>query len=187
MPPRRRAAANAQSRITFGTQSRVTKPSTTPTTLHKGKDLDSKAPRTTDESASATPEPAQVVAPELSKPHITELAVRQPEPKQIRTPEEEQALKLSLKDLRKYWNEKEPEKDRDRPFRWHQGGVNLEEKILRNFDQSSQYGPCIGMNRTQRWRRAQKLGLNPPIEVLTVLLKGEDIDEISHMEALISR
>jgi DNA polymerase delta subunit 4 len=117
MPPRRRAAANAQSRITFGTQSRVTKPSTTPTTLHKGKDLASKAPRTTDQSASATPEPAQVVAPELSKPHITELAVRQPEPKQIRTPEEEQALKVSLKDLRKYWNEKEPEKDRDQPFR----------------------------------------------------------------------
>ncbi|KAJ5539571.1 hypothetical protein N7513_007903 [Penicillium frequentans] len=183
MPPRRRAAANAQSRITFGSQSRVTKPSTTPTTLHKGKNLDSTALQKADQSASATPEPENVVVPEPSKPLVTELAVRQPEPKQIQTAEEKQALKVSLKDLRKYWKDK----NSDEPPRWHQGGVNLEEKILRNFDMSSQYGPCIGMDRTQRWRRAHRLGLNPPIEVLTVLLKGEDITETSHMEALISR
>ncbi|KAJ6096424.1 hypothetical protein N7486_007170 [Penicillium sp. IBT 16267x] len=184
MPPRRRAAANAQSVLSFGSQSRVTKPSTTPTTLHKGKNLDSTAPRKADQSASATPEPEQVVPPELSKPHITELAVRQSEqPKQIQTAEEKQALKLSSKDLRKYWEEK----DSDKPVRFHQEDVSLEEKILRNFDLSSQYGPCIGLDRTQRWRRAQRLGLNPPIEVLTILLKSEDKTERSHMEALLSR
>lgn len=159
MPPRRRAAANAQSRITFGSQSRVTKPSTTPTTLHKGKDLDSTALRKADQSVSATPEPEQILTQEQSKPHITELAVRQPEPKRIQTAEEEQALKLPLKDLRRYWKGKH----RDDSFQCeygrtylpmsgtplticvttgHQEDVNLEEKILRNFDMSSQYGVC---------------------------------------------
>ena len=159
MPPRRRAAANAQSRITFGSQSRVTKPSTTPTTLHKGKNLDSTALRKADQSASATPEPEQIVAHEPSKPHITELAVRQPEPKQTQTAEEKQALKLSLKDLRKYWGEKHSGVAFQCEFGWtyspmsgnpltmcvttgHQEDVNLEEKILRNFDMSSQYGVC---------------------------------------------
>lgn len=33
--------------------------------------------------------------------------------------------------------------------------------------------PCIGMARMKRWVRANKLGLNPPIEVLAVLLKEE--------------
>lgn len=161
MPPRRRAAANAQSRITFGSQSRVTKPSTTPTTLHKGKNLDSTALQKADQSASATPEPEHVVVPEPSKPLVTELAVRQPEPKQIQTAEEKQALKVSLKDLRKYWKDKNSDEPPRCEFGWtgslmpgtsltlcvttgHQGGVNLEEKILRNFDMSSQYGVCDG-------------------------------------------
>lgn len=30
---------------------------------------------------------------------------------------------------------------------------------------SYKYGPCIGTTRMQRWKRAQSLGLNPPIEV----------------------
>jgi len=30
---------------------------------------------------------------------------------------------------------------------------------------SYKYGPCIGTTRMQRWKRAQALGLNPPIEV----------------------
>lgn len=33
--------------------------------------------------------------------------------------------------------------------------------------------PCIGIARIKRWKRAYDLNLNPPIEVLSVLLKGE--------------
>ena len=33
----------------------------------------------------------------------------------------------------------------------------------------------MGISRTQRWKRANSLGLNPPIEVLAVLMKEEDI------------
>jgi DNA polymerase delta subunit 4 len=33
--------------------------------------------------------------------------------------------------------------------------------------------PCIGIARIKRWRRANKLNLHPPIEVLAILLKDE--------------
>lgn len=34
--------------------------------------------------------------------------------------------------------------------------------------------PCIGIARMKRWTRANKLNLNPPIEVLAVLLREEE-------------
>lgn len=49
----------------------------------------------------------------------------------------------------------------------------MNEKILRHFDLSSQYGPCIGIPILRRWKRAYGLGLNPPIEVLAVLLQEQ--------------
>ncbi|KAK6531532.1 hypothetical protein TWF281_008327 [Arthrobotrys megalospora] len=55
----------------------------------------------------------------------------------------------------------------------HQEGLTEYEKILRHFDLSSQYGPCVGVSRFKRWGRAERLGLEPPIEVLAVLLKSE--------------
>jgi len=42
--------------------------------------------------------------------------------------------------------------------------------ILRVFDLSYEYGPCIGMSRLQRWERAEALGLNPPVAVKDILL-----------------
>ncbi|MCJ1291861.1 hypothetical protein MMC34_003408 [Xylographa carneopallida] len=54
----------------------------------------------------------------------------------------------------------------------HQQGLSVEEKLLREFDLSSQFGPCVGIARTKRWKRADALGLNPPLEVLAVLLKA---------------
>lgn len=86
----------------------------------------------------------------------------------------------------------------------------MEEKILRHFDLSSQYGVCyfnlskiirlrkshlmpghsvqpsIGIARVKRWRRANMLKLNPPIEVLTVLLKGKNVKERAYIDELLS-
>ena len=55
----------------------------------------------------------------------------------------------------------------------HQQGLTVHDKVLRHFDLSSQYGPCIGIARHKRWLRAAGLGLNPPLEVLAVLMKEE--------------
>ncbi len=35
--------------------------------------------------------------------------------------------------------------------------------------------PSIGISRSARWRRAHKLGMEPPIEVLAVLLKEGEV------------
>jgi DNA polymerase delta subunit 4 len=56
----------------------------------------------------------------------------------------------------------------------HQQDVGIYEKVLRHFDISSQYGPCLGIPRVKRWRRAKTLGLDPPIEVLAVLIKEQE-------------
>lgn len=95
----------------------------------------------------------------------------------------------------------------------HQQDLSLHEKILRHFDLSSQYGvslpfpptytpaqsrrqpliypqPCIGIARMKRWNRAHNLGLQPPIEVLAVLLKEEKKNNIraerAHVDELMS-
>lgn len=59
----------------------------------------------------------------------------------------------------------------DQLWQVHQEALSLEEKILRHFDMSSQYGPCIGISRVDRWKRAQRLRLNPPVEVFSVCLQ----------------
>lgn len=46
--------------------------------------------------------------------------------------------------------------------------------------------PCIGIARIKRWRRANMLKLNPPIEVLAVLLKDGNVCERAHMDELLS-
>lgn len=47
--------------------------------------------------------------------------------------------------------------------------------------------PCIGIARIKRWRRANMLNLNPPIEVLAVLLKDqEDVKQRAYVDELMS-
>ncbi|KIW87973.1 uncharacterized protein Z519_11558 [Cladophialophora bantiana CBS 173.52] len=81
------------------------------------------------------------------------------------------AEKVTDVQLKKYW---QAEEDSRLAPRVHQSDLSLHEKILRHFDLSSQYGPCIGIPRLQRWRRANALGLEPPVEVLAVLLREQD-------------
>ena len=56
----------------------------------------------------------------------------------------------------------------------HQKDVHMHEKILRHFDLSD-YGPCIGISRLARWKRAHGLSMEPPVEVLAVILKEESL------------
>ncbi|CRK16492.1 hypothetical protein BN1708_011781 [Verticillium longisporum] len=49
--------------------------------------------------------------------------------------------------------------------------------------------PCVGIQRMRRWERANKLGLNPPIEVLAVLLKEQkegSQSERAHMDVILN-
>jgi DNA polymerase delta subunit 4 len=60
--------------------------------------------------------------------------------KRERTAEEERASKVTDAQIRRYWREREAERKAPRV---HQEGVSLEEKILRLFDMSSQFGVCF--------------------------------------------
>ncbi|KAM3424370.1 DNA polymerase delta subunit 4 [Cercospora zeina] len=85
--------------------------------------------------------------------------------------EEARARKIPHTQITRYWRAKEQERKAPRV---HQEDLSLHEKILREWDMQSQYGPCIGIARLKRWKRANVLGLEPPIEVLAVLLEEMD-------------
>ncbi|KAL6840853.1 hypothetical protein ACP4OV_029379 [Aristida adscensionis] len=42
------------------------------------------------------------------------------------------------------------------------------ERAAREFDMDMRYGPCLGLTRGQRWRRAAALGLAPPPALLAL-------------------
>lgn len=77
------------------------------------------------------------------------------------------ARSLPAARITSYWTAKERLR---RAPRVHQASLSTNEKVLREFDVSSRYGPSIGITREARWVRAWRLGLAPPVEVLGVLL-----------------
>ncbi|KAI1076396.1 hypothetical protein F5B20DRAFT_555925 [Whalleya microplaca] len=83
---------------------------------------------------------------------------------------EVRAEKITDRQIDQYWRQLERERIAKRV---HQEGLSLAEKVLRYWDVSSQYGPCVGISRVKRWQRADRLGLEPPVEVLAVLMKEE--------------
>ncbi|KAI8625799.1 hypothetical protein F5Y19DRAFT_238532 [Xylariaceae sp. FL1651] len=92
------------------------------------------------------------------------------EPEREKTDAELRAEKITSRQIDQYWRKLERER---RTKRVHQQDLSLAEKILRYWDVSSQYGPCVGITRIKRWQRADRLGLNPPLEVLAVLMQEE--------------
>ncbi|KAL1124831.1 hypothetical protein V6Z11_A13G000900 [Gossypium hirsutum] len=57
----------------------------------------------------------------------------------------------------------------------HGGSLDLkddfdeQEQVLRQFDMNMANGPCVGITRLDRWERAQRMGLNPPKEIESLL------------------
>ncbi|KAH8175563.1 DNA polymerase delta, subunit 4 domain-containing protein [Sarocladium implicatum] len=113
-------------------------------------------------------EPTKVEIEEPESEVEEEPEIAEPEPEKSES--EVKAEKVSDAQIAKFW--KSIEKERTAP-RVHQQDLSLSEKVLRYFDVSSQFGPCVGISRMKRWQRAERLGLNPPIEVFAVLLKEE--------------
>ncbi|KAH7336371.1 putative DNA polymerase delta subunit 4 [Rhexocercosporidium sp. MPI-PUGE-AT-0058] len=209
MPPARRtrpssgpgpAAKGAQKTLSFGTK--VTKPSAA---LPYSKDKDSTTPHPLSQSIDVESKPEVEVElelepetkaeikeeAELDTGHITsEAAVAQQAKAELEGRKGEDVLRaerVTDAQIKKYWREREGERLTKRV---HQEGLAVEEKILRLFDMSSSFGPAIGIARMKRWTRAQKLGLNPPIEVLAVLLreekKGNEKIERAYVDELMS-
>ncbi|KAK3320608.1 DNA polymerase delta, subunit 4-domain-containing protein [Cercophora scortea] len=135
-------------------------------------------PKTEDISQPASPEEVFVAEPEEAVVVVEKSEI------------ERKAEKVSDKAIERYWSKIETARSARAVHRKHAEGLSTGEKVLRYFDVSSQYGPCIGITRRKRWQRAEKLGLNPPIEVLAVLVKeearGEVATERAHMDVLMN-
>ncbi|KAF2744204.1 hypothetical protein M011DRAFT_408900 [Sporormia fimetaria CBS 119925] len=198
MPPKRQSSGTArstrQSTLAFhGSSNKVTKSGTR---AQRGKKAVADVPNAkviepeVDDVKATEPESAAPEAVAIDEPVSTpDPAVKVKKPSSA--PEEEQARKISQAQIKKYWTMKE--KERKAP-RVHQKDIGLHDKILREFDLSSHYGPCVGVTRLRRWQRAHRLGLQPPIEVLAVLLKEQEsgdakaqrsrVDELLNMHTL---
>lgn len=198
MPPKRRTSGNApktqQSTLAFhGAANKVTKAGTRAPIGKKNvisepvaKDVikvDIDEPETGKEAAKEA-------APTTVEAGIIEQAEQEVVAQQIApTPEEDAARKITDARIKKYWNTTGGKSEK---LRVHQTELSTNEKILRQFDMSGQYGPCTGIARLKRWKRAHRLDLEPPIEVLAVLLKelqGANKLSIqrSHVDELLNR
>ncbi|RIB01512.1 DNA polymerase delta, subunit 4-domain-containing protein [Gigaspora rosea] len=60
---------------------------------------------------------------------------------------------------------------------FHNEGLSPAEKVLNEFDLNYKYGPCVGLKRLDRWERARKFGLNPPMEVKELLMTTVGLEE----------
>ncbi|KAG0330518.1 hypothetical protein BG004_002081 [Podila humilis] len=59
---------------------------------------------------------------------------------------------------------------------FHQADLTDVEKVLRQFDLTSKYGPCTDMTRLERWERAFMLGLNPPQHIKDTLVEHSTLN-----------
>ncbi|KAI0125047.1 DNA polymerase delta, subunit 4-domain-containing protein [Xylariales sp. AK1849] len=184
--PRSSGAGGKQATLSFN--NRVTKPvpkssknlvsSTTPT---KASPLSKHVSSAADPAAEDV---AEIEEPESLEAKVEEEVVEEvPEKSQA----EKIAAKISERQIGTYWKKLEGERNAPRV---HQADLTLAEKVLRYFDVSSQYGPCVGIDRMKRWQRAERLGLNPPVEVLAVLLKeegkGTEGIETAHIDKILN-
>ncbi|KAI0484381.1 DNA polymerase delta, subunit 4-domain-containing protein [Xylariaceae sp. FL0804] len=109
------------------------------------------------------------------------------EEEEAKSEAERRAEQVTDAQIAAYWRATERERSARRV---HQEGLSLAEKVLRHWDVSSQYGPCVGIGRARRWRRADRLGLRPPPEVLAVLAREEragngDAAARAHMDEIL--
>lgn len=200
MPPKRATRTSSrgtQGTLSFGSQNRITKPTTSPPAKKTKKDpavleaqlsredlqpaTDSAHPTPTKRQRTTGPPPAEDPLASISAVKTEDVLGGRstPEPEVEAQDEDEKAddeaaLKLSVAKVKAYWREKENARLAPRV---HQQELSLGEKILREWDMSGQFGPCIGISRLRRWRRARRLGLEPPLEVLAVLLGKLDGEE----------
>jgi len=57
----------------------------------------------------------------------------------------------------------------------HKESQNTIQTIMRNFDLTPKFGPCVGISRLDRYRRAERMGMKPPVEVLQILETEEGL------------
>lgn len=187
MPPTRRkpsgSTARAQQTLAFGPNSnKVTKPSLPAAGKKKSSLTPTDSARLQKAVADiATPSPD----PEDENPPLPEEQLESPRALAIRgqgaakvedvkSEAEEKGSKVSDAQVKRYWKSKEDERTAPRV---HQRGLSVNEKILRHFDLSSQYGVSSSLVASCSYHTAYEWGMlttfrtvalyrNPPCETV---------------------
>lgn len=68
----------------------------------------------------------------------------------------------------------------------HAEDQNRVHHILRAFDLDPTFGPCLGMTRLERWKRANSLGEDPPKEVYDILLSQQGVLKGEYRESCLT-
>ena len=133
MPPTRRsrtsggpAAKGSQKTLSFGS-SKITKP-----TSAKGKFTPPLTSSTPTKDIDVGHTSSETAVAEQAKAEVERVQV-----KEERSPEEVKASKVTDAQIKRYWRDREAER---RAPRVHQEDLSVEEKVLRYWDMSSQYG-----------------------------------------------
>lgn len=216
MPATRRSTSGARSsqgkQSTLSFNNRVTKSVSKPKTLGSPPSKQSPLKHVV---AATEDEPDAKDDVSAREPDVVEEEAHAVEAEPVPSEAEARAAKISDRQIDLYWHKVEAER---KARRVHQEDLSVAEKVLRYFDVSSQYGvsvpclgfcavpypnpsdedggetdtlqPCVGISRADRWRRADRLGLDPPTEVLAVLMKerqkGSRRLEVAHMDEILN-
>lgn len=101
----------------------------------------------------------------------------------VKLVEQRPTLDVSGKTYRKHYGQVREKLGHLEPI--HAEGQNKIHQILRVFDMSYEYGPCVGMSRLERWERAASFGLNPPDEVRHILLTREGVEKDEYSQCVL--
>ncbi|WVW79764.1 hypothetical protein I302_101734 [Kwoniella bestiolae CBS 10118] len=152
-------------------------------------------------SSSNTAKSGKPSTPSLSEIEATEKASREPSPEFIKPEPKAKTKPVGItqgengegtKKKRKLDVKSKEWKGMIRDAKVQMGGLepihagpdthNDIHHVLRVFDLTSSYGPCVGITRLQRWERAKKWGLNPPDEIKDILTTQEGEDDVRYRE-----
>ncbi|OAX40323.1 hypothetical protein K503DRAFT_864718 [Rhizopogon vinicolor AM-OR11-026] len=132
----------------------------------------------------------------IPSPNATKVAIRTSSAKRSKPEEDEDSpavepasadqrpsLDVTAKNYRKHYGRVREKMGNLEPI--HAEGQNKIHQILRVFDMSYKYGPCVGMTRLERWERAASLGLGPPQEVRDILLTREGVGKDEYSQCVL--
>ncbi|EJU03738.1 hypothetical protein DACRYDRAFT_115081 [Dacryopinax primogenitus] len=180
MAPTRRASSGrpspapyVQQKLSFGSS----KPAASATTNKAKKSASTTASRKQTETPPSSVQAPELVEPEESSDEEVDEAATPTLPAAQLEPVKRETLDVNDKSgkYRSYWKEAQTRMGHQEPI--HGKDESKVYGMLRVFDLSYEYGPCIGISRIERWTRAEVMGLEPPTEIRDILMTEEGTND----------
>ncbi|KAI8985648.1 DNA polymerase delta, subunit 4-domain-containing protein [Trametes punicea] len=191
MPPRRNSRPSPQlkqAKLSFASKRNSSTAAAAAGKQSSKSSVSTRRPSRTSPSPTSAAEPIEIIDSESDASLDEDTVVPTPKKRRLDSSRRTTGVIVPAKLAPEQEKEKEPLDVSDRRWRQlygiarekmgnlqpvHAHGQSMVHHILRVFDLSYEYGPCVGISRLDRWERAHALGLNPPPEVKEILLTKE--------------